>query len=483
MHFRPFPLATLSFCALAAALCQMAPGPPQAPRQTSSPLPSAQPAMPGAQNPFLGGLRTGQASSTPIALTLRDAIQRGLRQNLGLVLGEQGTRTAEAARLLARSGLLPYLTATTSDTSQQINLAAFGFNLPGINPIVGPFNVFDARLAASQPLLNFAAIFNARAGSQGLQAARSSYQDARDVVVLVVAGLYLQAGAGEARIEAAQAQFNTAEALYRRAVDMKSAGMVAGIDVLRAQVEMQAQQQRVIFFRNEFEKQKLSLARAIGLPLAQPLTLADRVAYTPPPPLTVEQALERAYQNRADYRSAGALVGAAESARRAAEAARLPSLTFDANYGAIGPRPWNSHGTYAASLGLTIPIFQAGRVRANVLEADALLEQRRAQLEDLRAGVEQDVRTAFLDLTAAGDQVQVARSAADLAGQQLKQSEDRFAAGVANNIEVVQSQESVATANENYISALFAYNLAKASLARALGGAENNYLQFLGGSH
>lgn len=463
MHLRPLPLILLSLCALTAAL--------------------GQPAMPGGQNPFLGGRTAGQASSTPLALTLKDAIARGLRQNLGLVLGEQGTRAAEAARLLARSGLLPFVTASTSDTSEQINLKAFGFSFPGINPIVGPFNVFDARIIASQPVLNFAAIYNARAGSQGLQAARYSYQDARDVVVLVVAGLYLQAVAGSARIETAEAQFNTAEALYKRAVDMKSAGMVAGIDVLRAQVEMQAQRQRVIFFRNEFEKQKLSLSRAIGLPLGQPLTLADPVAYTPPPAMNLEQALAQAFQDRSDYRGANSLVSAAESAKRSAEAARLPSVNLDANYGAIGPRPWDAHGTYSAALSLNIPIFQAGRVRANVLEADALLQQRRAQLEDLRAGVEQDVRTAFLDLTAAGDQVQVARSAVDLAGQQLRQSEDRFAAGVTNNVEVVQSQESVATANENYISALYAYNLAKASLARALGSADRMALQFLGAAH
>ncbi len=464
------------------ALAQMgAPSPPELPRQSSPPVAAPSGPMLGGQNPYLGGVPEGQASTAPLALTLKDAIQRGLRQNLGLVLNRQGTRAAEAGRLLARSGLLPFITTNTSDTSQQINLAAFGFNLPGIPLIVGPFNVFDTRIFLSQQILNFGALYNSRAGSRSLDAARYSYQDARDLVVLGVAGLYLQAIAGQARIDAAEAQFRTAQTQYRRAQDMKGAGLVAGIDVLRAQVEMQAQQQRVIFYRNEFEKQKLGLARAIGLPVSQPLTLADRVDYTPMPTLSVEQALERAYQNRSDYKSLDAQVNAAELGKRAAQAQRLPSLSFAGNYGAIGQRPWSSHGTYSGAFNLTIPIFQAGQVKGQVLEADVALEQRKAQRADLRAGIEQDVRTALLDLTASAQQVEVARSAVDLAGQQLKQAGDRFTAGVVNNIEVVQAQEAVATANENYISALYAYNLGKAALARALGGAEQMYLDLLGG--
>ena len=439
---------------------------------------------PGAQSPFLGGIPSGQGSATPLALSLEDAITRGLRQNLGLFLGEQGTRSAEAARIAARSGLLPNVFASVSDVGEQINLKSYGFgNFPGIAPIVGPFNVFDARLSVSQAILNLGALHKARAGAEGLRAARFSYQDARDIVVLGVAGLYLQAIAGRARIDAARARFNTAQVLYQRAVDLKQAGMVPRIDVLRSQVEMQAEQQRVIFYENEFEKQKLGLARAIGLPVGQALTLADEAPYTPPPELTVEQALQQALENRADYKGAAALVSAAESARRAAVAERLPGVEFDGNYGSTGPRPWDSHGTFAAGVTLTIPVFRGGRTEAAIEQADAALEQRKAELADLRNGVEEQLRASLLDLKASGDQVAVAESAVKLAAEQLKQADDRFAAGVADNIEVVQAQESVAAANENDISALFSYNLAKASLARALGGAEKTYLQFLRGAH
>jgi len=174
-------------------------------------------------------------------------------------------------------------------------------------------------------------------------------------------------------------------------------------------------------------------------------------------------------------------VTAAESTRRAATAERLPGLQVDANYGSIGFQPWQSHGTFTAGVTLAIPIFPGGRTQADILQADAALEQRKAELADLRNGVEQDIRVSLLDLKASGEQVAVAESAVKLAAEQLKQSQDRFTAGVADNLEVVQSQEAVATANENDISALFAYNLAKASLARALGGAEKMYLQFLRG--
>ena len=201
-------------------------------------------------------------------------------------------------------------------------------------------------------------------------------------------------------MDAAQAQAATAEAVYRQAVDFREAGVVPAIDVLRAQVELRTQQQRLIFFRNELEKEKLRLARAIGLPDGQPFRLTDSVPFTAAPPLAVDEAIARAYVSRMDYQSATARLRAAELGRYAAEAGRLPSLAFDGNYGTIGPSLANSHGTYTAAVSLNIPVFQGGRVRGEVLEADAALEQQRAQLEDLRGRIAFEVRTAFLDMTA-----------------------------------------------------------------------------------
>jgi len=432
-------------------------------------------------DPFLGGVASGTASSDVLSLTLPEAIERGLRQNLGLISSELAAQTAQAAGVRAMSDLLPALTAEISERSQQNNLKAFGFSgFPVVRSIVGPFAIFDARAHVSQSILDIEAIRRARTERRNIEASEFTYQDARDIVVTVVAGLYLQAVTGSARIDAAQAQVDTAEALLAQATDRRAVGLVPGIEVLRANVTLQEQQQGLIYYQNDFEKQKLALARAIGLPAGQAFDLASEVPYSPQPPVTLNQAIEMAYSSRADYRSAQALVRAAESARSAASAQRLPSLSFAADYGAIGPSIGNSHGTYTAAGVVHIPLFQGGRVKADVMQADAILEQRRANLDDLRAEIDYEVRTIFLDLEAAGKQVEVAESSVDLARQQLEQARDRFGAGVSDNIEVVQAQEALATAQDRLISGLFEYNMAKASLARAVGAAEKSIEEFLG---
>ncbi|HEU5335029.1 MAG TPA: TolC family protein [Terriglobales bacterium] len=434
-----------------------------------------------AQNPFLGSTPQKLVPGV-LSLSLQDAIQRGLRYNLGLLLSHQGQRQAEGARLAARSRLLPDITARTSYMAEQVNLATFGIPpFPGVPPVVGPFEVFDVRGFVSQRILDFNSLNNMRARSDTAQAARYSYQDARDTVVLVVGGSYMEAVASAARINAVRAQLQTATALYQQAEDMKKAGLAAAIDVLRSQVEMQAQQQRLLSVQTDFEKQKLALARTIGLPGAQAFTLTDTMPFTPAPPITLQQAIDQAFRSRNDYRSAESLLHAAEMGKKAANDERLPSLSLNGDYGDIGTSPTNSHGTFTALAALKIPIFQGGKVRADQMQADAQLRQRESQLADMRARIEYEVRTAFLDLNTAAEQVNVAKSSVDVATQQLSQARDRFAAGVTDTIEVVQAQEALASANDNYISALFAHNLAKLSLARALGVAESASKQFLGG--
>jgi outer membrane protein TolC len=414
---------------------------------------------------------------------LQEAIQRGLKFNLGLYLSGQGTQQARGARLRALSALLPNLTATVGESSRQVNLAAFGFPpTPGVASVRGPFSVFDARAAAVESL-SFASWNNYRASLENLNTSQLNYQNARDLVVLVSGGLYMQALAGAARIEAVQAQLTTARTLFNQAVDLKKAGVTPGIDVLRAQVEYQVQQQRLVAAKNDFDKQKLQLARAIGLPVGQQIELAEvSMPYSPAPPLAFEQALQRALANRADYKAAKSQVRAAELTRKAAIGEALPSIQFTADYGTIGQTPGNSHGTYTAAGALVIPIFQGGRVKGDVQQADALLAQRKAEADDSRNRIEFEVRSAFLDLNSAAQQVEVARSSVGLAQEQVRQAQDRFAAGVTNNIEVIQAQEALATTNDNYINSLLAHNLAKLSLARALGVAEEATKEFLGGT-
>jgi outer membrane protein TolC len=199
------------------------------------------------------------------------------------------------------------------------------------------------------------------------------------------------------------------------------------------------------------------------------------------PSLKLEDAVDRALGSRRDYQSMAASLRSSELSRNATSAERLPSLDFNGDYGVVGSSLVNSHGTYTATVGLNIPIFQRGRVRGEIMESDAVVDQRRAELADLRGRIAAEIRIAFLDLGATGEQIQVARSSVDLAQQQLTQAQDRFASGVANNLEVTQAQEAVATADENYISSLYAYNAAKATLGRAIGGAEKTIPSLLQG--
>jgi outer membrane protein TolC len=398
------------------------------------------------------------------------------------LLSQQASRAAEADHWKQRSALLPNVTARTAETVQQTNLRAFGFpGFPGVPSIVGPLSVFDARVALSQSAFDLSAWRRTSAAAAGREAAGFSYQDARETVVWVVANLYFQAIAGTARVEAARSELQTAEALFRQATDFKNAGVVAAIEVLRAQVEYQAQQQRLIYFENQQEKQKLDLARAIGLPAGQAFRLADALSEAALPALDLAAARDRALAARRDYQSLQALVREAEREKQAAQAQRLPKISLHGDYGAVGRAPGQSHGTFSASASLEFPLFQGGRVRGDVLQADVIVSQRRAELDDLRGRVEYELQVALLDLKAAEQQVEVARSARELAAQQMTQAQDRFAAGVVSNIEVVQAQESLAAAHENYISSLYALNAAKASLALALGAAETGLPAILRG--
>lgn len=434
------------------------------------------------QNPFLGSRPQGQPTPGIVDLTILDAINRGLKFNLGLFLTERGTEQARAAQLRTRSELLPNLEGRVSATEQQINLAALGIpSGSGFPSIVGPFGVMDARAALTDSLVNFRNILNNRAAREDVRAAQYNYRNARDLVVLFVGGTYLQAVSSSARVDAARAQVDTAKSLYQRALDLKAAGMVPGIDVLRANVEYQAQQQRLIAAQNQFERDKLQLARVIGLPVGQPFRLADQIPYSPTPETPFETTLQRAFQNRSDYQAALSSLHSAELSRKAASAQRLPSLNVAADYGDIGRTFANSHGTFTAGATLRIPIFTGGRIRADEEQADAVLQQRQAIADDLRSRIEFEVRTALLDLRSASEQVTVAQNALNLAREQVAQAQDRFGAGVTNNIEVVQAQDALAATNENFIGALFAYNFAKLSLARAIGVAEDATKAYLGG--
>jgi outer membrane protein TolC len=433
-------------------------------------------------SPFAGGVPQGAPTRETLQLTVADAIRRALEHNLGVLLSEESMSHAAGVRRAALSDLLPNLSARVSESRQRNNLEAFGFSGAAFNVprVVGPFNVFDARVFLSQSLVDRRASNETRAETHNVEAARYSYRSARDLVVLVAANAYLEALAADARASSARSLLATSQALYQQAQDLKQGGIIAGIDVVRAEVRLNGDRLRVTSSQNELEKTRLQLARVIGLPVGQPFAVSAQLPNVPVPDLTVEQALAQAYRERPDYLSALERVKAAEASRAAASSELLPSVRVNADYGALGLKANDAVATYSLSGSVSIPIFQGGRAQGRIAQADADLRQRRAEAEDMRAEIYYDVRSAFLDLQATGEQLQVATRSRELANQELTQARDRFAAGVANNIEVVQAQQSVTTADEQYIDALLGFDVSKAVLARSLGDAEAAVQRILG---
>jgi len=453
---------------------------------------SEAPSTPGQAIPGTTGVSVfaGSVASKAVPgvlpLSLQDAINRGLRQNLGALLSSADIKNARGQRWEQLSALLPHVTASPFIDVSQINLAELGFTFklagPSLPPSIGPFSSFDARVDVTQSLFDWKSINNERASRQNLKSTEYTYKDARDLVVLAVGYTYLQGIADEARIETAEAQVKTAQALYDQASDQVNAGTSPAIDALRAKVELQTRQQQLIQAKNNFAIQKLTVARVIGLAPGQAFEFTDKSPYQPFEGITVEDALTRAYASRADYQAALADTRAAEYAKKAAAAGYLPSLSFNADYGTGGAHPSNATPVFDVKGTLTIPIFQGGSVHGDVLQADARLEQSRERVENLRAQIDADVRTALLNLQSSADQVAVALSNINLAEETLTQSRDRFAAGVTDTVEVVQSQEAVASAHEQYISSLYNYNFAKISLARALGQGEEGVKSYFKGN-
>jgi outer membrane protein TolC len=441
-------------------------------------LASGLPAL--AQNdPFQGSSSAGPPSAQPLALSLDEALKMGLHYNLGAIEATESSERARGQGIVDRSVLLPDISAGLRENVQQIDLASFGFKFSfppalGIHipNIVGPFNFIDLRAYLTQRLADVNAIRTYQSARESQRAAEFSLADAREMVVYVVTSAYLQVLAEAARVDSAKAQVDSAQAIYQQASDRFSAGLSARIDATRSQVELQTQQQRLTAEQAELAKEKIGLARLIGLSPAQEYTLVDKMPYAPLENITLEQALALAEQNRADLKAAEAQVHSAEFARRAATAEHYPRLSAIGDYGVIGVNPSQSHGTFDFSAQLLFPIWAGGRTHGDVVQAEATLKQRRAEYESTRSRVEADVRRAYLDLNAAAELVRVAQSRRDLAHDQLTQSTDRFNSGVADTVEVTQAQEVVASAESEYISDLNAHNMAKASVARSIGEAE-----------
>jgi outer membrane protein TolC len=405
-----------------------------------------------------------------------------LRYNLGAIESGQNAQIARGQRLLALSNLLPQVSAGASENVQQVNLATFGLNgLKGVPNVVGPFSYSSVDASVSQTLFSFESIQRFRAARTAEQAAQLSYQDILDVVTLTVGNAYLRIIEADSRIKAQEAQVQNARALYDRAVDQVQAGTAPRIDATRTEVQLHTEEYNLSIARNNFAVAKLALGRAIGLPLGQEFELADTLPYSDITPASVDDALQIASKSRSDFRSALDSQKAAAQNLSAAKGERYPTVAVNGSYGDIGPTFGNSHGDFTFQAGIRVPLFTGGRIKGDITQAEAELRQRKAEAENLRGQIDQDIRTALLNLNAAKEQVEVAKQNVELANESLARSKDRFTSGVTDSVEVVQAEQVLASANDQHITSLYNHNFAKLSLARALGVARTNYQQYLGG--
>lgn len=433
---------------------------------------------------LLHGVPTGVVQAGPLSLTLEEAIGRGLTTNLAMTQQQSRQTRADADQTSALSALLPTVNGQLSAVRQKVSLAAFGFTgFPGLElaPTVGPFNVVDARLTVGGRLLDLSAAASLVEKNANVRAETHASGYTRLQIAFAVALLYNQSLAADSRLAAITVQAATAEALDRLAQDQKAAGLIAGVDVLRQDVLLEAARQRVVMANNDADKARLRLARAIGLPLGQAFTLTGVLSYVAVPSMTVDAAVAEAYAQREDLKSAEERTKAADAATRAASLSRMPTIHFEAAYGKIGNSVSDVLGTYSAAAVMRVPLFDGREAHARTMRATADFTARQADTDDQRAGVYYDVRSSLLDLQAADAAVRLASRGRDLANLQLTQARDRFAAGVANTIELAQAQESVANADDNYIATLFSHVVAKATLARALGTPEAALFQYFGG--
>ena len=433
------------------------------------------------QNPFLGSVPTGTLSAEPIALSLPDAIARGLRFNLGVVENQASLRQAQAQRLRSLAAMVPSVSGLLRQNLDELNTVAIGLKIPGVPRSTGQFGYQESYVTFSDTGLNLDSLYRYRSAKQSAEAQKMQLDDAGNVVALAVGTAYLQVEASEARVSTSKAELDSARELEAQALNRVGSGLAAEIDGFRATVQRQTSEQRLIVAAANLEKDKLTLARLIGLPIGQEFNTTSKAAYQAWSGGDLKSALAQARNDRADIKSAAATANASQLSKRAAQLERAPGVSIDGYYGSIGTNLSRSDPTYSVVATVSLPIFTGGRIRSDIQDASAQLDRRQSEYADLVGRVDYEVRNAFTDLLAADSAVKVAEKNSQLAQRTLEQARDRFLNGVTNNLEIIQAQQDVAAANENYISSLFAHNLAKLTLLRALGSAQKDVNKYLGG--
>jgi outer membrane protein TolC len=477
-------LVSLTWLALSPASAQQT-GPPQTPEPTT-PIPEVR-TTPGAGNlpssvfdpsslirqNLPGAAKTSPA---PAQLSLTDAIQLALQNNLATLVAQQQRREATGFVQQSRSALLPNISGVTYQANLTLNLAALGFQgstFPGLSTFIGPFNNFDARARLVQNIFALSAIRSYQSSREGVRIAEFRQQLAREQVSEATALTYLETLRTARNVSAAQANVTLAEALLRLAQDQRNAGVATGVDVTRAETRLAQERVDLAQSQTIAEQARLNLQRVIGVPLGSTLVLTDQLTFSAEPLPQTDTAVSEALSRRAEVLISEAQVSMFNLERKAVADEYLPSLQFVGDYGISGITPTDTAlPTRRVAVQVNVPIFNGGLTRGRLTVATSRQREAELQLGNVRGQVEQDVRLALSTLRTTVERVRAAEEAMRLAERELEMSRDRFRAGVADNLEVISAQASLANARAAQVQALAAYNAARLNLAAALGRAE-----------
>jgi len=425
-------------------------------------------------------LTAGSAAQaqSPYRLTLREAIVKGLQSNLSVLVADTRVQETEGTSTRRNSLLLPRIRMQNYANFQNRNLRAFGLSFPGIPEVIGPFSNYDFRVYAEQSIVDLQSYRNWKASKSLIQSDKLSYQDARDLVVRSIAGLYLNGQTAQARIEAAQSRVTASDALYKLARDKHDAGTATGVDVLRSQVQLANDKQALLVAQNQYQQALLVLARNIGMNPGTAISLAEPLQYDPIPQSQPATLVPSALLARPDYLSLASQRQSLTQQQQANRARYYPKLSINGNFGGLGRSIGDVRGIGLIQGQLDFTFFDRDR-KGESQEIASRVQRVDDQISDLRLGIEEEIREAMLNLESASSQVAVAQEGQELARRELELTQDRFQSGVTNNVEVVTAQDELARAEENYILAVASYVDAKFALARAAGDTEKNIDHYL----
>ena len=422
------------------------------------------------------GAAAPQSGDAPLKLTLDRAVGLALKQNPTAQIAVLQAAQAVQDKNITRAGLLPQADLETYDAVRRSNIEAqLGISIPGFPQHIGPINIFNAGPTFGMPVLDLNLWNRYRSAKAGANASKENSLSTREQVILLVVSQYIGTLRAMATVEAAQSRVELAQALYDQAADLQKEGVGTGIDTLRANVELQNEKQALLVAQTDRDASLFGLSKLLNLDPRQEVQLEDSLSFFDTPQPEVSPSIDEALAARPEWKVLEEQSRAAQFDKKAFQDLRLPTLRVDGNWAYQGTRLNNGIPVYNYQASVDVPLFTGGRTHAEIVKSDLQLKVLDEQKADLRNQIALDVKTALLNLKSARNQVEVANLGVQLSNEEVDQARDRFKAGVANNIEVIQAQDALARANDNQIAALYRFNQARADFAKSTGQMEKVY--------